>query len=92
VSDAAATVVRGRRTARLGALTAGLLVIATVFAALWVGVVAAIFILSATATALATLWSWWDEGRPMGFWPLAMMLVAALTVFFVVGVGVAKAT
>jgi len=84
--------VAGRRTVRLGALTGVLLVIAFVFAALWVGVVAAIFILSATATAMATLWSWWDERRPLRLSVLAAVGLAALTVFFVASVGIANAT
>lgn len=92
MSDVMSTAVRGRRTVRLGALTAGLLVSATVFAALWVGLVSAIFILSATGTALATLWSWLDEGRPKRFWVLAMVLLAAATVFLVVCVDIANIT
>lgn len=84
--------VAGKRTVRLGALTAVLLVIAFVFAAFRVGVVAAIFILSATATALGTLWAWWDEGRPLRPWPVVMVVLAALTVFFVVSVGLADVT
>lgn len=86
------TVVRGRRTVRLGALTAGLLVIATVFAVLWIGVLAGTFLLLATAAALGTMWSWFDEGRPLRFWVLASVLLALATVVGMASVGIANIT
>lgn len=92
MTDGVGTTMRGRRTARLGALTAGLLIVATVFAALWVGVMAATFLLLATAAALGTMWSWFDEGRPVRIRVLAAVLLALATVVGMAAVGIANST
>lgn len=82
----------GRRTMRLAALTAALFLVALVFGARYVGVVAASFVLLGTAAAVATIWSWNDEGRPAGPWIVGGVALATVAVLVVLAVGAARYT
>lgn len=82
----------GRSTTWWARVTAGLLVIALVFGALYVGVIAAAFVLLGTASAALTVWTWNRGGRSTSTREVVAVVLAAFVVAVVAGVGVARYT